>query len=139
MGFLAWKDAGLNQYGNSLLAYGPFLKDKKAVVATFVKVSQQAFAQCVKTPEPCVQALVEANGGLKFDNEMENWKLVTELMSDEVSQTQGLGWMDDKRMAADYELVKTYFSIDKPFDVKSIYTNEFLDKSLKMAVVKRSS
>lgn len=39
MGFLAWKDAGLNQYGNSLLAYGPFLNEKKAVVASFVKVS----------------------------------------------------------------------------------------------------
>jgi NitT/TauT family transport system substrate-binding protein len=139
MGFLAWKDAGLNQYGNSLLAYGPYLKDKKAVVATFVKVTQQAFGQCVKTPEPCVQALVEANGGLKFDNEMENWKLVAELMSDEVSQSVALGWLDDKRVAADYELVKTYFSIEKPFEVKSIYTNEFLDKSIKMAVVKRSS
>jgi NitT/TauT family transport system substrate-binding protein len=35
-------------------------------------------------------------------------------------------------MAADYDLVKEYIGIDKPFDVKTVYTNEFLDKSIKM-------
>ena len=38
-----------------------------------------------------------------------------------------------ERMAADYELVKTYVGVDKPFDVKVAYTNEFLDHSVKMA------
>jgi NitT/TauT family transport system substrate-binding protein len=35
-------------------------------------------------------------------------------------------------MKADYELVKDYVGIEKPFDVKSTYANEFLDKSVKM-------
>jgi NitT/TauT family transport system substrate-binding protein len=26
MGFLAWKDAGVNPYGNSIIANGPWLK-----------------------------------------------------------------------------------------------------------------
>ena len=43
-----------------------------------------------------------------------------------------LGILDDARMAADYELVETYIGIDKPFDVKTAYTNEFLDRSIKM-------
>ena len=51
-----------------------------------------------------------------------------------------LGIHDDKRMADDYALVKDYIGIDKPFDVKSTYTNEFLDKSIKMkaAMLERS-
>ena len=36
------------------------------------------------------------------------------------------------RMSADYELVRDYIGIDKPFDVKTTYTNEFLDRSVKM-------
>ena len=36
-------------------------------------------------------------------------------------------------MADDYELVKTYVGIEKPYDVKTIYTNEFLDPSIKMS------
>ena len=46
--------------------------------------------------------------------------------------TVALGWFDPKRMDADYELVKTYFGLDRPFDVKEVYTDDFLDKSIKM-------
>lgn len=133
MGFLAWRDAGLNPYGNTIIAYGPYLRDKKDKVAAFVKITQKAFADCVANSKPCIDALVEAHGALKFDNEMENWELVMDLMSDQTSQTKGLGWMDDKRMADDYKLVETFFSIDKPFDITSAYTNAFLDPALKMA------
>jgi NitT/TauT family transport system substrate-binding protein len=53
-------------------------------------------------------------------------------MSDKYSREVALGIHDDARMAADYELVKEYIGIDKPFDVKSTYTNEFLDLSIRM-------
>ncbi len=132
MGFLAWRDAGLNPYGNTIIVNAEFLKTHKPLVANFVRVTQKAFAACVADPKPCIDALVEANGALKYDNEMTNWMLVEELMSDKTSRTVALGWLDDARMAADYELVKTYIGLDKPFDVKTAYTNEFLDKSIKM-------
>ena len=132
MGFVAWKDAGLNTYGNTVIVNGDYLKKNKAVVAAFVKVTQKAFAACVANPNPCVQALVEANGALQFDNELQNWRLVEVLMSDKFSKTVALGVLDDNRMAADYELVKTYIGLDTPYDVKTAYTNEFLDRSIKM-------
>ena len=132
MGFVAWKDIGVNPYGNSLVANGQFLQEKPDAVRAFVEVSQKAFAHCVENPEPCVEALVAANTGLKKDNELQNWQLVTELMSDEHSRTVGLGHFEDARMADDYKLVETYFDIKAPFDVKKAYTNEFIDTSIKM-------
>jgi NitT/TauT family transport system substrate-binding protein len=136
MGFLAWRDVGLNPYGNSIIVNGEYLKKHRATVAKFVKVTQRAFAACVKDPKPCVQALIDANGALSFDNELANWHLVEVLMSDKISQTVALGWHDDKRMQADYALVRDYIGIDKPYDVKTVYTNAFLDKSIKMIPVK---
>jgi NitT/TauT family transport system substrate-binding protein len=133
MGFLAWRDVGLNPYGNSVIVNAEFLAKNKPVIDKFVKVSQRAFAACVKEPKPCVQALIDANGALSFDNELVNWQLVEVLMSDKFSREVALGIHDDKRMAADYELVKDYVGIDKPFDVKTTYTNEFLDRSIKMS------
>jgi len=53
-------------------------------------------------------------------------------MSDKFSRTVALGWHDPKRMQDDYNLVKEYIGIEKPFDVKKVYTNEFLNKSIKM-------
>ncbi len=132
MGFLAWKDAGLNPYGNSIIVNAKFLAENKPLVERFVKVTQRAFAACVKDPKPCVQALVDANGALKFDNELDNWMLVEQLMSDKYSREVALGIFDPTRMQNDYDLVKEYIGVDKPFDVKSVYTNEFLDRSIKM-------
>jgi len=132
MGFVAWRDVGLNPYGNSVIVHGEFLSKNKPIVDKFVKVTQRAFAACVKDPKPCVQALVDANGALKLDNELVNWSLVEVLMSDKFSKSVALGVHDDARMQADYQLVRDYIGIDKPFDVKTIYTNEFLDRSVKM-------
>jgi NitT/TauT family transport system substrate-binding protein len=132
MGFLAWREVGLNPYGNSVIVNADFLGKNKPLIDKFVKVSQRAFAACVKDPKPCVQALIDANGALSFDNELVNWQLVEVLMSDEHSRKVALGIHDDNRMKADYELVRDYVGIDKPFDVKATYTNEFLDRSVKM-------
>ena len=69
---------------------------------------------------------------LLYQNELDNWHLVTMLMSDEVSRSVALGWHDDKRMADDYRLVDEYLKMEKPYDVRTAYTNEFLDKNVKM-------
>ena len=132
MGFLAWKDAGVNPYGNSIIANGDWLRANLDKVDKLVKITQKTFADCVKTPEPCINALVEANGALLYQNELENWHLVTMLTSDEISRTVALGWHDDARMADNYRLVDEYLRMEKPYDVKIAYTNEFLDKNVKM-------
>lgn len=132
MGFLAWKDAGVNLYGNSIIANGAWLKANRDKAEQFVKITQKAFAECTRTPDPCVKALVEANGALLYDNELTNWHLVTILMSDDISRNVALGWHDDKRMEGDYKLVDEYLKMEKPYDVKTAYTNEFLDKNVKM-------
>src|ERR1700716_2904514 len=132
MGFLAWKDAGVNLYGNSIIANGVWLKANRDKAEKFIKITQKAFAECAKTPDPCVKALVEANGALLYDNELTHWHLVTILMSDETHRNVALGWHDDKRMEGDYKLVDEYLKMEKPYDVKTADTNEFLDKNVKM-------
>ncbi len=100
-----------------------------------MKVTQKAFFACVEDAAPCIRALVDVNSGLTFDSEMVHWKMVEVLMSDPTSQTVALGWLDDTRMANDYKLVAETIGIDKPYDVKVAYTDQFLDRNLKMAKV----
>jgi len=139
MGFFPWKKYGINPYGNSIIVNAEYLAKNRKTVAAFVKVTQRAFEACVKTPDPCVTALVEANKGLKFANEKENWGLVTELMSDKVSRGVALGYFDPGRMKADHALINTYFKMDTKFDIEKRYTNAFLDKSIKMPKINRKS
>jgi NitT/TauT family transport system substrate-binding protein len=135
MGYLAWKDVGINPYGNSIVVNGAYLKAHRDTVAAFVKVTQKAFAACVADAKPCIEALAEANSGLNAANETINWHLAEQLMSDATSRSVALGWFDTKRMADTYDLVKTYVGLDKPFDITTSYTDDFLDKSIKMKAV----
>lgn len=135
MGYLSWAKAGINPYGLSIFANANYLKTNEGAVARFIKVTQRAYRACVDDPDPCVKALVNAVSGLKLDNETVNWKLTTQLMSDSVSRTAGLGYMDPARMQSDYELVAKYLSIATPFEVKDMYTNKFIDPAIKMTDV----
>jgi NitT/TauT family transport system substrate-binding protein len=114
---------------------GTYLKAHRDVVAAFIKVTQKAFAACVADEKPCIAALAEANSGLNIESQTVNWHEVEQLMSDKTSQTAALGWFDPQRMQDTYELVKTYVGLAKPFDVGGTYTNDFLDKSVKMKAV----
>lgn len=132
LGFLAWRDIGVNPYGNSVIVNGDFLRSHRDVVKNFVAVSQRAFAACVKDVDPCLKALFAEVSGLNDQEQRDEWTRIKELMRDPYTTTVALGWFDPKRMDSDYELVKTYFGLEKPFDVKTAYTDEFLDKSIKM-------
>jgi NitT/TauT family transport system substrate-binding protein len=132
LGFLAWRSIGVNPYGNSVIVNGDYLKRHRDTVKNFVAVSQRAFAACVKEAEPCLKALFAEVSGLDERVQHDQWERIKELMRDPTTTTVALGWFDPKRMESDYELVKTYFGLEKPFDIKTAYTNEFLDKSIKM-------
>jgi NitT/TauT family transport system substrate-binding protein len=130
MGYVAGKDFGVNPYGNTIIVNGDFLRAHKDTVAAFVKVSQRAFKACAENAAPCIEALVEANKGLKVGNETTNWGLVKELMTDETSTTKGLGYMDNARMMKSYEIFEPYLA--EKFDMAKHFTNEFIDTSIKM-------
>ena len=130
MGYVSGKAHGVNPYGNSIIVNGKFLRANKGAVAAFVKVNQRAFRACAENAAPCIAALVEANKGLKAANETTNWSLVKELMTDATSTGVGLGYMDEARMNKSYAIFKPF--LDKPFDMSKHFSNEFIDKSIKM-------
>jgi len=132
LGFLPWSRLGINPYGNSIVVNGSFLESHNEVVKAFIKVTQNAFAACVKDEEPCLRALLTDVSGLDIANQRNQWQRIKELMRDRTTTTVGLGWFDASRIASDYALVRTYFSPERPFDVTKAYTNEFLDASIKM-------
>ncbi|HZB92227.1 MAG TPA: ABC transporter substrate-binding protein [Stellaceae bacterium] len=132
LGFLAWRDIGVNPYGNSVIVNGDYLRHHRDVVRSFVEISQRAFAACVKDVDPCLKALFTDVSGLDDRVQHDQWNRIKELMRDPSTTSIALGWFDPKRMASDYALVKTYFGLEKPFDINAAYTDAFLDKSIKM-------
>jgi NitT/TauT family transport system substrate-binding protein len=132
LGYVSWRDVGLNPYGNSVLVNGAYLAENRGVVADFVRITQKAFATCVEDVTPCLDALLGAVTGLDEPTQRNQWNRIKELMTDDFTTTVALGWFDADRMADDYNLVETYFGLDQPFEVTATYTTEFLDQSLRM-------
>jgi NitT/TauT family transport system substrate-binding protein len=134
LGFIAWRDAGVNVYGNSLVVNGAYLAGHREQVKKFVGVTQRAYSACVKDFNPCLEALAATASGLNPDNQRDQWGRIKQLMRDETTMKKGLGTFDAARVKADYQLVQSLLGLDKPFDPTSIFTNEYLDKNVRMSV-----
>jgi len=132
MGYIAWKDYGMNPYGNSIVVNNAFLKANPSAVKSFVGVTQRAFAFCAATPQPCIHALVDANSGLNYENELLNWNEVAALMNDPDFKTTALGWFNPGRMQKTYDIYSGSFKFDAPFAVGAVYTDKFLDRAYKL-------
>jgi NitT/TauT family transport system substrate-binding protein len=132
LGFVNWKDIGLNPYGNSLIVNGAFLAKNPKLVEDFVHITQKAFAACVANVDPCLAALLDQVSGLDKVNQERQWERIKYLMTDEFTTSKALGWIDGDRMTKDYELVKTYLGMEKPFDVQTAFSTKMLDPSVKM-------
>jgi len=132
LGYLNWKDMGLNPYGNSLIVNAAFLEKNPKLVEDFVRISQKAYAACVADVAPCLKALLDQVSGLDEENQKRQWERIKFLMTDEFTTTKALGWIDGERMKKDYDLVQTYLGMEKPFDVQTVFTTKMLDPSIKM-------
>jgi NitT/TauT family transport system substrate-binding protein len=132
LGSLNWKEIGLNSYGNSIIVNGTFLEKNPKLAQDFVRITQKAYAACVADFEPCLKVLLEQVSGLDREEQLLQWHRIKELMTDEFTTTRGLGWIDGGRMQKDYELVKTYLGIEKPFAVETAFTTKLLDPAIKM-------
>jgi NitT/TauT family transport system substrate-binding protein len=132
LGFVNWKDIGLNPYGNSLIVNGEFLEKNPKLAEDFVKISQRAFAACVADVTPCLKALLDQVSGLDKENQERQWERIKFLMTDDFTTTRALGWIDAERMKKDYELVQNYLGMEKPFAVETAFATRLLDPSVKM-------
>jgi NitT/TauT family transport system substrate-binding protein len=132
LGFVNWKDIGLNPYGNSLIVNGAFLEKNPKLAEDFVRISQKAFAACVADVAPCLKALLDQVSGLDKEKQERQWERIKFLMTDEFTTTKALGWIDPGRMQKDYELVQTYLGMEKPFAVETAFTTKLLDSLIKM-------
>lgn len=129
---LRWSEVGINPYGNSFIVNTSYMKENPEVVAKFAAVTQRAFHACVENPDPCIKSLMDVASGLNKEAMDDQWTRVKELMADETTTTEGLGFFSGDRIQKTYDLIETYFGVEKPFDPAESYTNEYLDKNIKM-------
>ncbi len=129
-GYAAWSEYGINPYSNSIIVNVDYATKNPDSVKKFIHVLQKAYAACVTKPDPCIAALVDANTALKRDDMLNAWYATVELMAVK-EPAGGLGYMKPEQMADDYKLMKEYFGFQSEFPVAEVYSNSFLDPTIK--------
>ena len=132
LGFVNWKDIGLNPYGNSLIVNGAFLQKNPKLAEDFVQDQPEGLCRLRRRCRPLPEGAARSGSGLDKENQQRQWERIKFLMTDDFTTTKALGWIDAERMKKDYELVQTYLGMEKPFAVETAFTTKLLDPAIKM-------
>jgi len=97
LGYINWKDIGLNPYGNSLIVNGAYLDKNPKLVEDFVKVTQRAYAACVADVAPCLKALARPGFGARQGKPGAAVGAIKFLMTDEFTRRKR--WAGSTRSA----------------------------------------
>jgi NitT/TauT family transport system substrate-binding protein len=128
---LKWRDAGVNLYSNSLIVEPSIAEEKPHLAKVLAQVTQRAYAECLATPSPCVDAFVAANPAANRAMELKKWKLLQDVIVSREGVQAAIGTFDAGRLKRDYDMVKEAFNFREDFDPATLATNDFLDAGVK--------
>lgn len=126
---LPWRALGFNPYSNSLIVHPAFLAREGTAVAAVAQTLQRAVAQCLRVPDPCLQALLRANDFLEEGATRRNWRLVETLLRAQ-HEDAIVGAFDPARLRADQALMTQLFGAGTAFDPVERASNAWLDPAL---------
>src|SRR5580698_2613736 len=128
--FLYYSDAGMDIYGNTIMASKKMLTEQPAVVKAFVKATAKGWQDAIKDPKAAVAALKKRSSLVTEAVELEKleWLIKNQLVTTE-SKTDGLGGVRADRFAASLTTVGAAFGLPKTPTPAEVFTAEFLPDS----------
>lgn len=99
MRVLWWNDLGFAGYGQVLVATGDLSTRSPHLVGRFVAATQQAWAECLAQPAPCIDALIAEHPQLDRQRELAVWELVAALYRRSPEPPSPLGAFEAARVA----------------------------------------
>lgn len=127
LGFALMRDHGMNTYGLAYFASDAALAENEDAVRSFVTVTQQAFAFCLETPEPCAEALSSAVSMRLADAERQ--VEYAALVMPGLDNSLAVGEWDMERVASDYTVVQSAFGLPE-IDATAAFTNAYIDPTI---------
>lgn len=127
LGYALLRDNGMNNYSLAYFASDEAIEEKSVAIDAMVRVTQKAFAFCLETPDPCVQALSSAVS-LKLSDASRQFEYAAKIMPG-VTNSLSIGEWNFDRLVVDFDVVKTAFDLND-LDTSTVFTNEFIDTSI---------
>lgn len=129
IGYLFFKDMGVNTYGHVLQTQEERVKSNPEQIRRVLSALFGAWAWSIKNPDQALDIFMKANP--QTDREITLAEMQDGLndIQDPETKQYGLGYMKESMMKQSVEIANKYFSLASPVDYKAVYTNQFIRKN----------
>nr|VFK41867.1 MAG: ABC-type nitrate/sulfonate/bicarbonate transport system, substrate-binding protein [Candidatus Kentron sp. SD]VFK47777.1 MAG: ABC-type nitrate/sulfonate/bicarbonate transport system, substrate-binding protein [Candidatus Kentron sp. SD] len=124
--FISPADYGINTHGYTIFATEKTIRERTDLTLRFLRASLKGVKYTLDNPEYALKSLLK-----RAPNLDEELNLKRQLAYNEVTSNTDkfpLGYMDETMFQATYDRLVEEDVIEKPFDIESAYTVEFLEK-----------
>jgi len=126
--YMMFADYGVDVYSNALVASEKYIKENPGIIKRFVKASLRGWEFALKNPEESIEIMAKDRPEIDKPVLLANLKLIIDLFRTHRYKQNGIGWVDEKKMADSIRIISQYRDLQVNMKPGDIYTNEFLTK-----------
>lgn len=126
--FMMFADWGVDVYSNAIVVTDKYAKENPGIIKRFVKASLRGWEFTLKNPEEAINIMAKYRTEIDKPLMLANLKLIIDLFRTERYQKNGIGWVDDKKMADSIKIISQFRDLKVDMKPSDMYTNEFLTK-----------
>jgi NitT/TauT family transport system substrate-binding protein len=127
--YMMFADYGVDVYSNALVASEKYIQENPGIIKRFVKASLRGWEFALKNPEESIEIMAKHRPEIDKPILLANLKLIIDLFRTNRYKQNGIGWVDDKKMADSIKIISQYRDLKVDMKTKDVYTNEFLTKT----------
>lgn len=125
---MPWADFGFDTYSMSIIASEKTMKERPAALKGFLEASYMGWRDVMADPEGALAIFKKRVPEIDVAFIRANMKMGLSLMNSERYRSNGIGWIEPKKMCASVDVVNTHMGLPKKVPCEAVYTNEYLTK-----------
>jgi NitT/TauT family transport system substrate-binding protein len=126
--YMLFADYGVDVYSNAIVVTDKYAKENPGIIKRFVKASLRGWEFTLKDPEAAIETLARFRPEIDKDLMLVNLKLIIDLWRTQRYKENGIGWVEEKKMADSIRIITKYQDLKTEVKTSDMYTNEFLTK-----------
>jgi NitT/TauT family transport system substrate-binding protein len=126
--FMLFADHGVDVYSNALVVTDKYAKENGPLIKRFVRASLRGWEFTLRNPEEAINILAKHRPEIDKALMLANLKLIIDLFRTDRYKQNGIGWVDEKKMADSVKIISQYRDLKVDMKTSEVYTNEFLTK-----------
>ncbi len=126
LSILKYSDAGVNLYGNAILASSNLIAQNPKVIAGFLRATNRAIIETLADPIPSIAATKQREPILDEKVELDRWKITAQYLAAPDTQSHGIGDIRKLYLERQVDEVVDIFALKNRPNAETIFNSSML-------------